>query len=67
MLQSGGESDLALEPFDVYIAGELRRQDLEHHLPVEAQIAGDEDATHASAQLPLEGIAGGQGALELVE
>ena len=51
-----------------YAGRELRREQLDHDLPAEAGLLGDEDATHgAAAQLALEHVAIGQGHPEAIK
>ena len=68
MLERRGELDLAPEPVHAHGGRELRRQHLDHDLPAEARLLGDEHAAHgAAAQLALEQVAIGQGRPEAIE
>ena len=57
MLQVGGEGDLALESCGAHLARQLRRQDLDDHLPIERPLRGEEEAAHpAGGQLSLDAV-----------
>jgi hypothetical protein len=54
MLQPGGQLDFALEALDVDRGPHLGRQHLDHHLPAQPALLGEEDTTHAPAAKLLE-------------
>jgi hypothetical protein len=61
------ELDLAPEALDVDPGGQLRREDLDHDLPLERPLGGDEDAAHPAArELLLEVVGVAEGGLELL-
>lgn len=66
MLQPRRETDLALEPSDVHVSGELRRENLDHDRTVQPEVLGDEDAAHPAAELALDAVIGAEDALETV-
>ena len=61
-----GRPGLAEEAFaELRPDGQLRRQHLDGHGPVEREIAGEIDRAHAAAtELALDGVTGAQGALD---
>ena len=66
VLQLGRELDLPSEPLDVDASGEIRRQHLHHHLPLERHLLGHKHPRHpTTAELPLEGVGAAECALEL--
>ena len=66
MLEGRRRLDLPLEPLDAEALRQLRREDLHHHLPLEPQPLGGEDARHApAAEFVLEGVGAAQRGLEL--
>ena len=57
MLHLCRDLDLLLEPGRAHFACELRRQDLDHDLPVQRPLGRDEQPTHAAAaELALEHV-----------
>src|SRR4030095_11087231 len=56
VLKLRGKEDLSLEPLDTYAGGEHGGQDLDGHRAAERALAGEEDAAHAAAKLPLDGV-----------
>src|SRR5688572_26089163 len=67
MLERSGELDLAAEPLHVDTRCQLRREDLDNHLPSQGGLSGYEDPTHsAAAELALDGVRATQRALETV-
>jgi hypothetical protein len=68
MLERCRELDLAAESVGAQRGGEIRRQHLDHDLPAEGGLLGQEDAAHATAaQLALEQVAPGKGGTEVLE
>jgi hypothetical protein len=68
MLERGGQLDLAAEPVGAQGGGEIRRQDLDHDLPAEDGLLGQEDPAHAAAaQLALDQVAPGEGGAESID
>jgi hypothetical protein len=66
MLESGGESDLALEALGPEHGGELRVQDLQRDGAVVLEVVGEIDRRHAPApELPLDAVAVGEGGNEV--
>ena len=54
MAQAGGEASLGDDPLaHAVLLGEIRPEQLEGDLPIEAQIVGREDFSHAAVTEPL--------------
>ena len=65
MLQAGGDLDLAGEPLGTERGRQLRPKNLHRHPAVVLQVLGEVHRGHAAlAQLPLDAVAVGQGALQ---
>jgi hypothetical protein len=67
MLEPGGEVDLPAEPLGAERRPRLGAENLEGDRPVVLQVVGEIDGRHpATAELPLDGIAPGEGVGELI-
>src|SRR5687767_2935356 len=68
MLKVRRDLGLALETSRSYLAGDIRRQDLDDHLPMQRVVDRQEEPAHPAArELPLYGITVGEGGLQLLE
>ena len=68
VLQAGSELDLALEALGIESGRELRRQELDHHPPMERRLGRHEDAAHSPApELALDDIAAPERSLEALD
>ena len=67
MLQVRRDLDLAQEPLDAEHGAELGLEDLERDLALVPDVAREVDRRHAAfADLPLDGVAAGEGGIQLV-
>ena len=66
VLELRRQVDLAAESFTAHGRRQLGRQHLDHDLPLEAELLGQEDpAQRSAAELPVDAIAAVQGSPEL--
>jgi hypothetical protein len=67
VVEAGGQLDLAEEALGADRGGKVGAEDLERDLTVVAEVLGQEDDGHpALAELALDPVAAGQGAIELI-
>src|SRR5207247_8786492 len=68
VVQLGRDLDLSQKPVGPDDRRELGSQDLDGHLPAVLQVVGEVDRRHpAAAELPLDGVAPGEGGVEALE